>query len=1012
LSGVLALPVVLLLLTAGAMAFQAPTLTPEPGNTVALTLRGGESRTWLVPLEAGEFFHAIVNQDGVDVEVLLLAPDGHTITRVDSPNRSYGPEPVVEIARTSGVYQLVIRAPTREAAAGRLRLRVVASRSPTPDDRSHYEAERAVETAQQQEKGRNAAARHSAIGTYRSALSFFEAADDQYRQGLIVQRIGLLQAQSGDFRGAIESQKSALRLFRSVGDARMEASALNNLGGAYDVLGEVNQALSTYEEAVALLHEYPEPAAEANILANVGVLYGAVSNWQKALEFFERALPLLRTAGDHRREALALQNIGLAYHNLAELQKALDYLGQALTLWNSLGDRAGEANTLLIMGSVHLKSGYLNDAIVYCEKALAMTVAIGDRQRESWALSTLGVAYLRTGATDRAIGTLGRAVEQARGIGDKWDEGISLGRLAIALSGDAAKAQEMYGRALAIFESLGDRDQAARMMVGMAQTERDLGKPDDALRHIAAATAMIEQTRTHAGAADMRASYFASTRDAYDLYIELLMKRHDVRGALEVSERARSRSLLEMLNESQTDIREGVDPTLLQREQELRNLLEAKTARLTPAGTDLKTEIDRLQDQYDSVEAEIREKSPRYAALTQPETLAFADVQASLDPDTVLLEYWFGAKRSWLWAVTRDSISSFELPAGAKIEPAAQRVSDLLTKHNDGDLPAAASELSRLILGPAAGDLKDRRIVIAADGALQQVPFAMLPEPGDSGGAPLIVRHEVAEIPSASALVELRKQVAGRPLAPREIAVFADPVFDAADPRLKGGSPEPVQTAGNEFAARLLVQLEESPGQANPPRTLIPRLPYTRQEAQAILGLVPPASRFAALDFKASREAALDPALRQYRYLHFATHGLADNDRPGLSSLVLSTVDAKGQPVNGFLRLTDIYNMKLAADMVVLSACQTGLGKQVTGEGVMGLTRGFLYAGAARVIVSLWSINDRATAELMTRFYRHLVKDKETPAAALRAAQVEMWKSKQWKSPYYWAAFVQHGEWR
>ena len=1008
---VLALPGVLLL-TAGAMAYQAPTLTPEPGNVVAVTMRGGESRKCLLPLEAGQFFHAIADQDGIDVEVLLLAPDGHTVTRVDSPNRSYGPEPIVDIAEVTGSYQLVIRAPTPEAGEGRVRLRVVAVRQPTQDDRARLAAERAVETAQRQETGRNAAARQSAIATYRSARSYFEGANDQYRQGLITQRIGLLQAQSGDFRSAIDSQKTALRLFRSVADARMEASALNNLGGAYDVLGEVSQALNAYQDALSLLRGTGEPAAEANILSNIGVLYRATSNWQRALEFFARALPLVRAAGDHRREAFTLHNIGIAYYGLSEYQKALEYLQQALPLWGLVGDRAGEANTLLNIGAVNVMNGRFDDAIAYCEKALAITAAIGNRQAETRTLSTLGMAYHQAGATERAIGTLERAVENARSIGDKKEEATSLGRMAVALSRDPAKAHDAYERALAAFESIGERDQAARMLAGIAQTERDLGKPDDALRHIAAATAMIEQTRAHAGAADMRASYFASARDAYDLYIELLMQRHDVRGALEVSERARARSLLEMLNESQTDIREGVDPALLKRERELRNLIEAKTARLTPAGTDLKTEIDRLQDQYDSVEAEIREKSPRYAALTQPKTLAFADVQAALDRDTVLLEYWFGAKRSWLWAVTRDSISSYELPAAGKIEPAAQRVSDLLTKHNDADLPAAASELSRLILGPAAGDLKNRRIVIAADGALQQIPFATLPEPGDSVGVPLIVRHELAEIPSASALVELRKQIAGRPLAPREIAVFADPVFDSADSRLKGGSPEPAKTAGNEFAARLLVQLEESSGQTSAPRTLIPRLPYTRQEAQAILSLVPPASRFAALDFHASREAALDPALRQYRYLHFATHGLADNDRPGLSSLVLSTVDAKGQPVNGFLRLTDIYNMKLAADMVVLSACQTGLGKQVTGEGVMGLTRGFLYAGAARVIVSLWSINDRATAELMTRFYRHLVKDKEPPAAALRAAQVEMWKSRQWKSPYYWAAFVQHGEWR
>ena len=994
-----------------ALAFQAPTLKPEVGAVAEWSMHGGENRTWLVPLRAGQFFHAIVDQDGIDVEVLLLAPDGHTITRIDSPNRSYGPEPVVEIAESSGSYQLVIRAPTPEAAPGKLRLRVVAVREPTADDRAHLAAERAIEASQQRERTRDAAGRQSAIESYRQALPYFEAAGDLYRQGLIVQRIGLLQAQSGDFRSAIESQNSALRLFRSMADARMEASVLNNLGGAYDVLGEVNQALDTYQEAFSILRAHGEPAAEANILINIGVLYLTVANWQRALESFARALPLVRAAGDHRREALALHNAGTAFYNLSEFQKALGYLQQALPLFVLVGDHAGEANTLANIGAVQAAMGHFDDAIAYSEKALAVLVANGNRQGEARTLSILGMTYLRAGATERALDTLGRAIERAHSIGDRPDEALSLGRLAVALSGNPVKAHETYERALAAFESLGDRDHAARMLVGMAQTERDLGKLDDARRHIASATDMIEQTRTRAGAADTRASYFASTRDGYDLYINLLMQQHDPRGALEISERARARTLLEMLNESQTDIREGVEPALLQREQELRNLLTAKTARLTPSATDLKTEIGRLQDEYDRLETEIREKSPRYAALTQPKTLSFADVQAVLDSDTVLLEYWFGAKQSWLWALTRDSVSTYELPARDRIEPAARRVSDLLTAHNDRELPTAARELSRLILDPAGADLKNRRIVIAADGALQQVPFAILPEPGDAGETPLIVRHEVTEIPSASALAELRKQIGSRPRAPRQLAVFADPVFDASDPRLKGRVAEPTVVAQNESADRLLVQLAESAAQTAAPRTLIPRLPYTRQEAQAILSLAPPASRLAALDFRASRDAALDPGLREYRYLHFATHGFVDNDRPGLSSLVLSMVDPQGRPANGFLRLTDIYNMKLAADLVVLSACQTGLGKQVTGEGVLGLTRGFLYAGAARVIVSLWSVNDRATAELMTRLYRHLLKDKETPAAALRDAQVEMWKNKQWTSPYYWAAFVLHGEW-
>ena len=169
---------------------------------------------------------------------------------------------------------------------------------------------------------------------------------------------------------------------------------------------------------------------------------------------------------------------------------------------------------------------------------------------------------------------------------------------------------------------------------------------------------------------------------------------------------------------------------------------------------------------------------------------------------------------------------------------------------------------------------------------------------------------------------------------------------------------------------------------------------------------------FEALDFRASRNAVLDPALGQYRYLHFATHGYLDSERPGLSALLLSMIDENGNRQDGFLRANEVYNLKLSADLVVLSACQTGLGKEIKGEGLVGLTRGFMYAGAPRIVVSLWSVNDRATADLMTAFYRKMLRQGARPAAALRAAQIEMWKQKSWRSPFYWAAFTLQGEWR
>jgi CHAT domain-containing protein len=251
------------------------------------------------------------------------------------------------------------------------------------------------------------------------------------------------------------------------------------------------------------------------------------------------------------------------------------------------------------------------------------------------------------------------------------------------------------------------------------------------------------------------------------------------------------------------------------------------------------------------------------------------------------------------------------------------------------------------------------------------------------------------------------------------LAVIADPVFDRSDERLK--SPAILAT-GNQQAqtvaladARSIEHLAEKsddePGTTTR-RLVIPRLPFTRQEATRLLALAPKTSSLGAIDFEANRETVLKGDLSQYRYVHFATHGLLDSERPGLSALVLSMVDAQGKPQDGFLRANDIYNLKLPAELVVLSACQTGLGKEIKGEGLVGLTRGFMYAGAARVVVSLWNVNDKATAELMTRFYERMLKGGERPAAALRAAQVDMWRQKQWQSPYYWAAFTLQGEWR
>ncbi|MEP6946866.1 MAG: CHAT domain-containing protein, partial [Acidobacteriota bacterium] len=501
-----------------------------------------------------------------------------------------------------------------------------------------------------------------------------------------------------------------------------------------------------------------------------------------------------------------------------------------------------------------------------------------------------------------------------------------------------------------------------------------------------------------------------------------------------------------LLAEAGADLRQGVDAALIESESSLGKQLNDKAQLLMqadkPARVDaLKKEISQLENDYERAQAAIRKASPKYAALTQPQPLKLKEIQAQLDADTLLLEYALGEDRSYLWAITRDSLTSYELPKEDLIKQSALQVYVMLTARNtikngetdlqrkaritdaEAKLPMAAQALSQVLLAPAAAQLGTKRLVIVADGALQYIPFAMLPDPSvvveqssvrKNIGQPLIVGHEVVSLPSASALAIQRTELAGRQLAPKMLAVIADPVFDRTDPRVRSTAAE---TSDNAKAASTLTDtrgLEHIADASDDKsgRLVIRRLPFTRQEADGLLALTPKGSSFAETDFQASRANVLSGDLSQYRYVHFATHGFLDTETPGLSALVLSTVDAYGKPQNGFLRANDIYNMKLPAELVVLSACQTGLGKEVKGEGLIGLTRGFMYAGAKRVVVSLWSVNDKATSDLMTNFYRGMLTNNERPAAALRAAQIEMWKQKKWQSPYYWAAFTMQGEWR
>ncbi|HLL72345.1 MAG TPA: CHAT domain-containing protein [Pyrinomonadaceae bacterium] len=533
--------------------------------------------------------------------------------------------------------------------------------------------------------------------------------------------------------------------------------------------------------------------------------------------------------------------------------------------------------------------------------------------------------------------------------------------------------------------------------------------------------------------------------------------------AFRIVEQGRARSLLDMLGETGTTITEGIPPELAQRKRENLERQQEIAQQITGVSLTgepptegvekLEEQLEVLSDEYDSLENQIRASSPSYGALTSAQPLTLAEVQQKvLDADTALLEYSLGRERSYLWAVTASGVTLHQLPARDKLDALAMALRDRIvpsslrralldtgaptrglmeerglalsnnaTTANVAAFAEASHALYQNAVAPVASTVANKRLLVVADGALNYVPFEALVTATGAGGdystLPYLVKtNEVSYAPSASVVSAIRQQLARSASAAqsRGLLVVADPVFDPKDARLKG--PQAAMATGEApgiDSAVADITGTASTAAAGASNFKLARLNGTREEAQQIAALARTSglSPDIWLDLDASEARVKATDVSKYRILHVATHGLLNTERPQFTGVVLSLVgNSEG---DGFLRTDEIFNLRLGSPLVMLSACETGLGKERRGEGVIGLTRAFMYAGAPTVGVSLWSVSDKSTAELMTDFYKRLLtRQSPTPQAAMRAAQIAMITGKKNSAPFYWAPFVLVGDWR
>lgn len=778
----------------------------------------------------------------------------------------------------------------------------------------------------------------------------------------------------------------------------------------------------------------------ATILEHFGILFEDRSDLENAERYYLGALTIEeRFFPDSRQLASTLTNLGTLMHWRGDLGRAEAYHRRALSIAEKIEENGPQlAEILNNIGECVLEQGDAAKAEQYQNRALTLrehtgpgTVAV------ALTLGNLGeIARIRHDFA-RAEAYYIRAIDAAAKANAPEQESAQLltGEANVFRDqGEYHKSEELYRRALAIVakSSPGSMDHAELLaeLAGTLQRQEQMQGASELYRE---ALTIIEQQALHlGGVVEDRSRYRATNIRYYQGYADVLLQQGRRERAFEGIERSRARTLLELLSNGHINIGKGVDSTLLSRERDLQRTLQAKTevrVRLVASEhtqeqvSRIDSEIDDLLMRAKDIKVQLLLNTPEYAALVEPQQLSTAEIQQQLDGNTLLLEYSLGENCSHLWAATNDALMVYDLPPKKEIERAARELYDLWASRSGeqtqpkepGKAKGArdyAKRLSQMVLGPVSELLGTKRLVIVADGALQYIPFAALPEPGKSfSSMPIIIRHEIVNLPSASVIAEIRHRHDGHPKPSGMIAILADPVFDAKDERV---SPTDVRTASNStlrIRSNELGRATADLGLTRNGAVHLNRLIYTRDEANAVMAVIPAGKGFQALDFEASRSMAMSGILARYRIIHFATHGLLNNKHPELSGLVLSLVNKQGKTRDGFLKLQDIYDMRLRADLVVLSGCETGLGEEINGEGLVGLTRGFMYAGASRVVASLWSISDLATATLMAEFYKSM-ENGMRPAAALRAAQIQMWKQQQWRSPYYWAAFQIQGEWR
>ena len=1012
---------------------------PEIGKPIEREMKGGETHTYQIPLQAGQFLNLEVTQNGVDVVVLLLSPDGKKL-EVDSPNGNYGPEPIWFVTEAAGNYRLEIKTLEKTVPNGKYSIKINELRASSPKDKIYVTAQKTLSEAELFWAKDTEESSSKAVKSLEEATRLIQLLDDANQLARINDRIGRIYLSQSILENALKHFFESLKFSEQSGNKDLQARALHKIADVYNDQANYQLAIDYYQKSLnldELVGFKPGIAANAN---DLGGVYLKLDEFDKALPLFEKTQKIGEETGSNITLAAALNNIGLVYWSQGNSGKALEYQIKQLALGEEMRNKAIKARALHSLANAH-PNGDIR--LQYLQKALILAEEIKDKRHISMILSDIGVSYSwndnqkaleyyqKSLALDESLGLIGELPVTLTNIGAIYNE-----------QGDFERALQVLEKSLAISKQNRTPSAECSTLLEMARVyfnqknyqkaletaqkaeaiikDKDipyylwnsqnlqgeillwLKEPAKARQAFQDSIAVIEKylVRKPIGLPEQSKLRREMVASYYEL-LKLQVQENKLEEAFALAERTKAGILLNILQSGKVGIKKAITAQEQEQEKRLKNELVSlntqisrETGQEKPDKTrlsDLRTQLEKQRLEFEDFQTRLYATHPELK-IQRGEMKPVSLVETSeliSDNQTALLEFVVAEDKTFLFVLNKvanqSSVSLKVYPIDIKQKDLAQRVENFRSKlaKADLDFQPLARDLFDLLLKPAAAQLQGKNnLIIVPDADLWNLPFQALQS---TQNRYLIETAALSYAPSLTALKEMtriRKSKANRS-ASTELLAFGNPIV----------GKETKQRVNQVFMSERLEPIPEAERLVNNLEKL-----YGANKSKVFTGA------------EASEERAKTESSK-YRILQFATHGILNDASPMYSHLVLSEKTTADANEDGLLEAWEMKDLNLNADMVILSACETARGRVSAGEGVIGMSWSLFIAGAPTTVVSQWKVESASTTELMLEFHRQLLTGKNiSKSEALRRASLKLLKTPQYKHPSYWAPFVIVGD--